>query len=80
MPGIDFFGAGGEDMAQSLGLPGQPQHPQVKETYAKINEKLHAAGKRMLSEVCASISVFDLTKEAIAELLRKHGRRTKLGW
>ena len=80
VPGIDFFGGGAEDMAQSLGLPGQPQHPQVAETYAKITEKLHAAGKRMLSEVCASISVFDLTKEAVAELLRKHGRRTKLGW
>ena len=80
VPGIDFFGGGAEDMAQSLGLPGQPQHPQVAETYAKITEKLHAAGKKMLSEVCASISVFDLTKEAIAELLRKNGRRTKLGW
>ena len=80
VPGIDFFGGGAEDMAQSLGLPGQPQHPQVAETYAKITEKLHAAGKKMLSEVCASISVFDLTKEAVAELLRKHGRRTKLGW
>lgn len=78
--GIDFFGAGAEDMAQSLGLPGQPQHPRVAETYARIREKLHAAGKRMLSEVSAGISAFDLTKEAIAELLREHGRRTRLGW
>ena len=78
--GIDYFGGGAEDMAQSLGLPGQPQHPQVAETYAKINDKLHAAGKRMLSEVTESISVFELTKDAIAELLHKHGRHTKLGW
>ena len=67
-------------MAQSLGLPGEPQHPRVKETYARINEKLQAAGKRMWGEVAAGFSVFDLTKDAIAELLQKHGRRTKLGW
>ena len=28
----------------------------------------------------AGFSVFDLTKDAIAELLQKHGRQTKLGW
>ena len=27
-----------------------------------------------------SISMFDLTKGAIAELLQEHGRQTKLGW
>ena len=78
--GIDYFGGGAEDMAQSLGLPGEPQHPRVAETYARITEKLHAAGKRMLGEVMESISMFDLTKGAIAELLQKHGRQTKLGW
>ena len=78
--GIDYFGGGAEDMAQSLGLPGEPQHPRVAETYAKITEKLHAAGKRMLGEVMESISMFDLTRGAIAELLQKHGRHTRLGW
>ena len=78
--GIDYFGGGAEDMAQSLGLPGEPQHPRVAETYAKINEKLHAAGKRMFGEVAESISSFDLTKGAIADLLQRHGRQTKLGW
>ena len=60
--------------------PAKPQHPRVAESYARINEKLHAAGKRMLGEVMESISMFDLTKGAIAELLQKHGRQTKLGW
>ena len=78
--GIDYFGAGAEDMAQSLGLPGEPQHPRVAETYAKINAKLHAAGKRMFGEVAASVSAFDLTRDAIADLLQQHGRQTKLGW
>ena len=78
--GIDYFGEGPEDMAQSLGLTGEPQHPRVQETYARINEKLHAAGKRMLSEVTESIPVFNLAKQTIAELLQKHGRPNKLGW
>ena len=78
--GIDYFGEGPEDMAQSLGLTGQPQHARVKDTYARIDEKLHAAGKRMLSEVTESIPVFNLAKQKIAELLQKHGRPNKLGW
>ena len=78
--GIDYFGAGAEDMAQSLGLPGEPQHPRVAETYDKIKAKLHAAGKRMFGEVAASISPFDLTRDAIADLLQQHGRQTRLGW
>ena len=52
----------------------------MKETYARINEKLHGAGKRMFGELAESSSVFDLTKDAIAQLLQRHGRRTKLGW
>lgn len=78
--GIDYFAGGPEDMAQSLGLVGQPGHPKVAETYAKIDEKLHAAGKRMIGEVTESISTFMLTKDAIGELLGKHGRESKLGW
>ena len=49
--GIDYFAAGPEDMAQSLGLTGQPCHPKVVETYARIEEKLKAAGKRMFGEL-----------------------------
>ena len=52
----------------------------VKETCARISEKLHAAGKRIFGELAESFSVFDMTKDANAELLQKHGRRTKLGW
>ena len=78
--GIDYFAAGPEDMAQSLGLTGQPRHPKVVETYAKIKEKLEAAGKRMFGELTETVAVFDLTKSAIAGLLEKHGRTSKLGW
>lgn len=78
--GIDYFSSGPEDMAQSLGLTGQPGHPKVQETYAKIRTKVEAAGKQMWGDQMESVAVFDLTKEAIAGLLAKHGRTLKLGW
>ena len=31
--------------------PGEPQHPRVAETYARINDKLRASGKRTFVEV-----------------------------
>ncbi len=78
--GINYFAAGREDMAQSLGLPGQPGHSKVTETYEKIDEKLHAAGKKFIAEVVESVSTFMLTKDAISKLLKQHGRESKLGW
>jgi 2-keto-3-deoxy-L-rhamnonate aldolase RhmA len=78
--GLNYFGAGAEDMAQSLGLTGQPGHPKVAETYAKMEAKLAAAGKGMWGPLTEAVAVFDLTKSAIAGLLEKHGRSSKLGW
>ncbi len=78
--GIDYFALGAEDMAQSLGLPGEPQHPKVKEVHDKIEEKLKAAGKGFFHHYMEGVAVFDLTKDAIAGLLEKHGRTSKLGW
>ena len=78
--GINHFATGAEDMAQSLGLPGQPQHPKVEELRAKMEEKIKAAGKAWWGTWAESVGVFDLTKSAIAELLQKHGRSSQLGW
>ena len=78
--GLNWFSAGAEDMAQSLGLTGQPGHPKVAETYAKIRKKVEAAGKGWFSDLSEGVAVFDLTKAAIGELLKKHGRTSKLGW
>ena len=78
--GLDYFALGPEDMAQSLGLSGQPQHPKVKEVHDKIEEKIKAAGKGWFGIHMEGVAVFDLTKGAIAGLLEKHGRKSKLGW
>ena len=79
--GIDYFGAGAEDMAQSLGLPGEPQHPRVG---GDLRQDQSETARRRQTDVrrrvAASISPFDLTRDAIADLLQQHGRQTKLGW
>ena len=49
--GIHSYHVGTNDLAQSMGLPGQPNHPDVLEVAEKISEKIHAAGKKMSHEV-----------------------------
>ena len=36
--GIDIYSSGAQDIAQSMGLPGQPNHPKVKEFEAEQRE------------------------------------------
>jgi len=76
--GIDFFMGGPEDIAQSMGLPGEPNHPEAKKAFAEAVDKVHAAGKRMLFEVVEEINILSLVIEASDKLLEKHGRKSKL--
>ena len=52
--GIDFYGIGPKDLAQSMGLPGQMEHPRVKEFTKQVTDAVHAAGKKMSHEVVAA--------------------------
>ena len=76
--GLDYFGAGSEDMAQSMGMPGQHSHPRVLEAYAQAEKKVRGAGKHWFSDVTEDINVFLVTMEASAALLEKHGRKSQL--
>ena len=78
--GIDYFGGGKEDMAQSLGLPGKHAGPEVEDVYQKIRVKLRAAGKHMMEDFTESVAVFGLASEACVALLEKHGRKSQLGF
>ena len=49
--GIDLFSSGAQDIAQSMGLQGQPNHPRVKEFEAEVASRVHAAGRKMTSDV-----------------------------
>ena len=58
--GIDAFAWGSNDLAQSMGLPGQPDHPDVKAAEASVQERIHAAGRKMSSDISSAINVPDL--------------------
>jgi 4-hydroxy-2-oxoheptanedioate aldolase len=45
LPGIDYMSFGLNDLAQSLGHPGEANHPEVKVAVADATVRIHAAGK-----------------------------------
>lgn len=49
--GIDAFAWGTNDLAQSMGYPGQPGHPAVQEAQNAIGDRIHAAGRHLQSDI-----------------------------
>jgi 2-keto-3-deoxy-L-rhamnonate aldolase RhmA len=72
VPGIDLYTSGAQDIAQSLGLPGQPNHQRVKEFEARVRQAVHAAGKRMAEDVMAAARATDLFLHGAREFLKAH--------
>ncbi len=74
--GIDLYASGAQDIAQSLGLPGQPNHPRVKEFEAQVRDAVHAAGKQMADDVMTSARATNMFMDgarAFIESQRKRG-------
>ena len=76
--GIDYFAGGPEDFAQSMGLPGQHDHPKIREAYDAAKQKIRAAGKGWFDDLTEEANAFFAVKEAAEGLLIKHGRRSQL--
>lgn len=47
LPGVDYFSFGLMDLAQDLGQPGDPGHPDVRSAIMEASERVRAAGKRI---------------------------------
>ena len=62
--GIDFFSFGPNDLAQSMGLPGEPDHPQVIKSMNQATHEIKASGKRMLDEVCVTARAAEMFLES----------------
>lgn len=59
--GIGLYASGAQDIAQSMGIPGQPTHPDVITFEKEVRKQVHAAGKKMADEVMPSaraVSIF----------------------
>ena len=67
--GIDAFAWGSNDLAQSMGFPGQPDHPEVKEAESGIEERIHAAGRKMTWDLSTTINAPTVFLEGIRGFL-----------
>jgi 4-hydroxy-2-oxoheptanedioate aldolase len=72
--GIDFFSFGPNDLAQSMGLTGQPDHPEVKAAMSRATDRIHKAGKKLMSDAMVSTMAADLFLEAARGFLRQSGK------
>lgn len=68
--GIDAFAWGSNDLAQSMDLPGQPDHPDVKEAEAFVEGRIHASGRKMLWDIQTTINLPSLILDG-AEVFAK---------
>lgn len=70
--GIDAYTWGPNDLAQSLGIPGQPDHPMVQEAHRKATELIHKAGIKLQSEMMVACGVPNLIIDGARAFLEKN--------
>ncbi len=69
VPGIDMYSIGPNDFAQSLGYPGQPDHPEVVKTMESIFGRIRQAGHTVQRDAMQAASVSDMLLEAGQRIL-----------
>jgi 2-keto-3-deoxy-L-rhamnonate aldolase RhmA len=69
--GIDTFSYGPNDLAQSMGQPGQPDHPEVLAAMEQATAKIRSAGKKMMGDVMVSARAAEMFVEVSREYLRR---------
>ena len=55
--GIDLIAFGSNDLAQSMGFPGYPNHPEVRAAEQRVRDATHAAGKLLTEDVESNINM-----------------------
>ena len=78
MDGIEYFTGGPEDMAQSMGLPGEHTHPKVQEAFEVARDKIYKAGKKWFGDHTDEVHAVMAVKEAAEKLLAKYNRISSL--
>ena len=67
--GIDVYASGAQDIAQSMGLQGQPDHPRVKEFEETVAARVRAAGKKTSEDVMVMARAANLFLEGARAFL-----------
>ena len=58
--GIDAFSGGPNDLAQSMGFPGQMDHPEPVKAAREVGERIHAVGRKLSSDLMTTIDVREM--------------------
>ena len=69
VPGIDLYSIGLNDFSQSLGYPGEPDHPEVVKTMQEIANRIRQAECRMQGDVMQGARVSDMLLDAGCRIL-----------
>ena len=68
--GINVFAGGPNDLAQSMGYPGEPDHPDCIKVTDEGTAKIHAAGKHRNEDVMVTIDATIALRDAVNEMLK----------
>ena len=67
--GFDGYVFGPHDLALSMGLSGQPAHPDVVATERQMADRIHDAGGKLYTELVAVIELRHLIVDAAQQFL-----------
>ena len=70
--GIDAWAGGPNDLAQSMGAPGQPDHPDVLAAQARVADRVRTAGGKQRVDVTDWIYLPDLIVDGAQRFLAGH--------
>ena len=70
VPGVDYFSFGLMDLAQDLGHPGNPGHPEVQKAYLESSQRVRAAGKRVREDFMDFCWITDLLIAGAAQVFK----------
>jgi 2-keto-3-deoxy-L-rhamnonate aldolase RhmA len=58
--GVDYLTFGPNDLAQSLGYPGEPDHPEVLRAMAEATRRINAAGNRVSGDFTHAVWINEI--------------------
>ena len=70
--GFDGYVFGPQDLASSMGLPGQPDHPDVVAAERQTADRIHAAGGKLHSDLLTVIELRHLIVDAAQQFAADH--------
>ncbi len=68
---LELFAFGPTDLAQSMGLPGEPDHPKVMEAIQQAATRIRTADRKVSSDFMVEARANELFLEGAREFLRK---------